>query len=151
MCLNGILWRKYITRHRKYNIANTIIKSMPYRSISERLTEKNKENFVGNGNRCSKNFCKNFRNLKCKKWRYSTIDENIAHNNGRHYKRQLTCYGYEQSVTDNRLLKRTTSSETMWKRKRKNVVWRYRKGTEPKKFGGIADIYLYFGQHHRTY
>ncbi|XP_045464765.1 uncharacterized protein LOC123674005 [Harmonia axyridis] len=42
-CLNGILWSKNITRSRKFNIYNTMIKSqLTYGSETWRLTERNK-------------------------------------------------------------------------------------------------------------
>lgn len=118
-CLNGILWNKHITKNRKYNIYNTIIKStLLYGSETWRMTERQKRmleatemDALRRSARISRVDRIRNEDIRQEMGLQDTIIRDIEG-------KQLTWYGHVQRMTDHRLPKQVMTWIPQHKRKR---------------------------------
>lgn len=126
-CLNSILWSKTISKKRKYNIYNTMIKSiLLYGAETWRLSEANKKKILATEMDAIRRSSRISRRDRVR-------NEVVRQNMGLHQtiideveQRQLIWYGHVQRMTDERLPKRVLQ----W-----NPTARRRRGRPPRKWG----------------
>lgn len=118
-CLNGILWNKHITKRRKYNIYNAIIKSsLLYGSETWRITERSKRmlettemDALKRSARISRADRIRNEEIQQRMEIQDTIMDDIE-------RKQLTWYGYVQRMEDHRLPEQVMTWMPHYKRKK---------------------------------
>lgn len=142
-CLNGILWSKEITKQRKYNIYNTMIKSsLLYGSEVWRITENNKKKIIStemDALRRSARISRRERKTNEYVKEQMGVEGNVMEDVER---RQLIWYGHVQRMDERRLPKQAMQ----WTPRERRTRGRPRKNWQEGIRKAMSDRNLQDGQ-----